>query len=320
MTSTYQEKDELCHEAEAGDPWWQESVVLTFWDEQAGLGALFRVGHEVGQGTTTLWLGAVTDGGDRYRCFRAALPLTDDDRAGDGVRTAAGGVTALLDDGQLRWRVNQPEFECDLAVTDFYPMTNLWHLGAATSLATEFAPEHWEASGRVTGTVRLGDRRYDIDGLHHRDHSWGTRKWDTIRTHRWVAGTTGPGLSFMGLSWLARDGSLVTEGYVNRDGQTDKARNLDIVAYVDIDGVSCRGGRLRMELEDGTEVAFEAEAVDGILNQHRNVACVDTLSRVRLADGRTGFCDFETTQNSRGGNEPVSVAVGAVMDDGLARR
>jgi hypothetical protein len=75
-----------------------------------------------------------------------------------------------------------------------------------------------------------------------------------------------------------------------------------------------------MELEDGTDVAFEAEALDGILSLHRNVACVDTLSRVRLADGRTGFCDFETTHNSRGGEEPVTVMVGAAIDDGLTRR
>ncbi|MGH8992135.1 MAG: DUF7064 domain-containing protein [Acidimicrobiia bacterium] len=322
MSSTYQEKDELCHEAPAAtdDPWWQESVVLTFWDDQAGVGALFRLGHEVGQGTATVWLGAVTDAGDRYRWYRGALPLSDHDRAGDGVRLEAGGVAAVLENGQLHWRVSQPEFECDVTVTDFYPMTNLWQLGTQTSLAKEFAPEHWEASGRVTGTVRIGDRRYDVDGLHHRDHSWGTRKWNTIRTHRWVAGTLGPDLSFMGLSWLANDGSLVTEGYVNRHGETTPARAVDILAYVDIDGLSCRGGRVRMDLPDGTDVTFEADRVDGLLTLHRNVACVDTISRVRLADGRTGFCDFETTHNSRGGEEAVTVMVGAAIDDGLSHR
>lgn len=319
MTSRYEEKDELCHEAD-DDPWWQESVVLTFWDEQAGLGALFRVGHEVGQGTSTVWLGAMTDAGNRYRWYRGALPLADADRAGDGVRVGEAGVDVVLENGGLRWRINQPEFECDLAVTDFYAMTNLWHLGAETSLAKEFAPEHWEASGRVTGTVRLGDRRSEIDALHHRDHSWGTRRWNTIRTHRWVAGTVGPDLSFMGLSWLAHDGSLVTEGYVNRNGKTTPARAVDVLAYVEIDGQSCRGGRVRMDLTDGTEVAFEAEAIDGVLTLHRNVACVDTISRVRLADGRSGFCDFETSHNSRGGEEPVTVMVGAAMDDGLSHR
>ncbi|MGH8976023.1 MAG: DUF7064 domain-containing protein [Acidimicrobiia bacterium] len=320
MTTTYQEKDELCHEAEAGDPWWQESIAFTFWDEQAGVGTFFRVGHEVGQGTATVWLGALTAAGDRYRWYRGALPLTDADRAGDGVRVEAGGVAAVLENGVLRWKVSQPDFGCDLAVADFYPMTNLWHLGEGSSLAREFAPEHWEASGRVTGTLRLDDDRYDVDGLHHRDHSWGTRRWNTIRSHRWVAGTAGPDLSYMALSWLAQDGSLVTEGYVNRDGETHKARAVDILTYVEIDGLSCRGGRVRLELDDGTEVAFEAEAIDGILTSHRNVACVDTLSRVRLAGGRTGFCDFETTHNSRGGEEPVTVMVGAVMDDGLSRR
>ncbi|MGH9042013.1 MAG: DUF7064 domain-containing protein [Acidimicrobiia bacterium] len=322
MTSRYDEKDELCHEAPspADDPWWQESVVLTYWDEAAGLGGLFRLGHEVGQGTATAWVGVVTDAGERYRWYRGALPMSDADRTSDGVGLAAAGVTSVLEDGQLRWRADRPEFSCDLAVTDFYPMTNLWQLGDSSSLAREFAPEHWEASGRVTGTVRLGDRSYAIDGLHHRDHSWGTRKWNTIRTHRWIAGTVGPDLSFMGLSWLVNDGTLVTEGYVNRSGETLTASEIDIVAYVEVDGLSCRGGRVRMALPDGTEVAFEADRVDGLLTLHRDVACVDSISRIRTADGRTGFCDFETTHNSRGGVEPVIVTVGAAMDDGLSRR
>jgi hypothetical protein len=319
MSSSYEEKDELSHEAD-DDPWWQESVVLTLWDEQAGMGGFFRVGHEVGQGTATVWLGALTDAGERYRWYRGALPLAAGDRTGDAFAVEAGGVAAVLENGQLRWRVNQPEFECDLVVADFYPMTNLWHLGAETSLAQEFAPEHWEASGRVTGTARIGDRRFDVDGLQHRDHSWGSRRWNTIRTHRWVAGTVGPDLSFMGLSWLANDGTLVTEGYVNRHGKTTTARAVDVVAYVEVDGLSCRGGRVRMDLTDGTEVAFEADRIDGFLTLHRNVACVDSISRVRLADARSGFCDFETTHNSRGGEEPVTVMVGAAMDDGLSHR
>ena len=53
-----------------------------------------------------------------------------------------------------------------------------------------------EASGRINGTVQIGGRHHEIDGLYHRDHSWGLRRWDTLRSHRWVAGAFGPDLAF----------------------------------------------------------------------------------------------------------------------------
>ena len=323
MTLRYDDKDELCHEP-GDDPWWQESVAYTAWDERAGLGLFVRIGHEVGQGTSTVWIGAVTDAGERFRFYRGALALRDADRNGDGLCAGEDdgppAGAAVLEDGVLRYKLRRPEFEADLALSDFYPMVNPLLLGPDASLVKDFARQHWETSGRSVGTVRLGDRRYDFDGLHHRDHSWGTRLWDSIRTHRWVAGTTGPELSFMGLSWLSGDGALVTEGFVNRNGETATARQVDILTHVEIDGLSCRGGRMRMELEDGSTVVIDAAGIDGILSLHRNVACVDTICRVRTDSGRTGFCDFETTHNSRNGADPVPTMSGAVVRDGLSQR
>jgi hypothetical protein len=319
---TYEEKDALPHAA-TGDEWWQESVVVTWWDEAAGLGGFIRLGHEVGQGTATAWVGAITAGGRRFRYYEPALPLEDADREGDGfaVRATDGPVaSALLEDGALRWRITRPGFEADMTVTDFHPMTNLWQLGAKGSLAEEFAPDHWEASGRLQGTVRLEGAAYDLDALCHRDHSWGTRKWNTVRTHRWVAGTVGPELSFCAITWYSTDGQLVKEAYVHRDGELLRADSVDVLAFVEIDGISCRGGRVALDLPGGTALGLDCTAVDGFVFPHRNVACVDTISRVRTSSGQTGFCDFETTHNSRDGNSPVTLAVGANLENGLSQR
>ena len=64
----------------------------------------------------------------------------------------------------------------------------------------------------------------------------------------------------------------------------------------------------------------DGAGVDGILSLHRNVACLDTISRVRTDSGGTGFCDFETTHNSRNGADPVPSMIGAVTSDGLSLR
>jgi hypothetical protein len=322
MALTYEDEDALCHKAD-DDPWWQESVALAWWDDRAGIGGFTRIGQEVGQGSSTVWMGVVTADGRRFRYCESALPLSEADRNDDGVVAGDGSTpvaAALRAEGGLHWRMDRPGLSADLALRDFYPMTNLWTLGSRGSAAEQIAPHHWEASGRLTGTVRLGSSTYDVDALYHRDHSWGTRHWDTIRAHRWVAGTCGPELSFIALTWYSRDGRLGRDAFVNRHGESTMATAVDVVAWVELDGTSTRGGTLRLELEDGSTVALEAHAVDGIVSTHRGIACVDTISRVRTDSGLTGFCDFETTHNSQLGTEPLALAVAAGLENGLSER
>lgn len=322
MTPIYEDKDARCHEPD-GDPWWQESVVVTWWDERAGIGGFARIGHEAGQGTATVWMGAVTAGGERFRYCHSTLPLTGADRDDDGIVATDGTARvahALHAEGGLRWMMDRPGFSADLRLRDFYPMTNLWALGTEGSAATDIAPHHWEASGRLAGTVRLGSATYDVNALYHRDHSWGTRHWDTIRAHRWVAGTCGPELSFIALTWYSRDGRMGRDAFVNRNGESTMASAVDVVAWVEPDGTTTRGGTLGLELVDGSAVGLEARAVDGIVSCHRGVVCVDTISRVRTDSGLTGFCDFETSHNSQLGTEPIALALGAALEDGLSRR
>ena len=39
------------------------------------------------------------------------------------------------------------------------------------------AQGHFEQTGRVSGTISLGDERWDVDGFGVRDKSWGPRTW-----------------------------------------------------------------------------------------------------------------------------------------------
>ena len=48
------------------------------------------------------------------------------------------------------------------------------------------------------------------------------------------------------------------------------------------------------------------------------MARVDTISRVRTERGQVGLCDFETTNNARDGRSPVTLALGAALEDGLS--
>ncbi len=72
-------------------------------------------------------------------------------------------------------------------------------------------------------------------------------------------------------------------------------------------------------LPGGDQLQLSARLVDGVLNVHRGIACVDSLCRVEH-EGRSGHCDFEISTNPRNGTGPVLSSLRAVATDGLSRR
>jgi hypothetical protein len=60
-----------------------------------------------------------------------------------------------------------------------------------------FARGHTEQHMAITGSVVVGDERFDItDALGLRDHSWGPRFWQNIWWYRWLTVNLGPKLGF----------------------------------------------------------------------------------------------------------------------------
>lgn len=158
---------------------------------------------------------------------------------------------------------------------NFYPLTDFFPQGG--SLVDEFAKHHYEASGRIVGKVTLGGRVFAIDGLFHRDHSWGIRKIDTLLSHRWVSGTFGPDLSFGSMCWHAADDSFVKVGYLVRDGELIFAEDVDVVTWMEADGLTHRGGEITWFLPGGEEFRLECRKVDGVVSQLHGAVYIDNL-------------------------------------------
>jgi hypothetical protein len=312
----FEAADELPHPP-GDDPWWQESVFIHWFDGAAGVGGVHRIGHEPNQGggQANVECGVISESGTRFRRMAPDLPLEEHEGASG---FAAGDGHLFSFEGPPHLRVREEGCQLDLDVHDFYPRTDFYPRDIGT-LGSDFAPHHFETSGRVTGTVVLDGRTYDIDGLCHRDHSWGIRRWDTLLNHRWVSGSVGPQLCFGSTVWHGSDGSLATVGYVVRDGEITYADDVDVVVFLEPDGISHRGGTVTWYLAGGEELRVDCELVDGVLNQHHGVAWIDGICRVRH-DGRQGSCDLEISTNPRNGSGPVTLALKAVADDGLTTR
>lgn len=294
----------------AQDASWQESAVLVWWDERHGIGGFHRIGQAVHRGQGNLWCGVATTAGHSFRRNIESVPLTSTDRSERGL-SVAGQTFAY--DGQLHLLYTEPDVDISLDVEDQYPLIRVLD-HAHDHVAHTVAHDHLEASGTIRGTVRLGSEMWEIEGLCHRDRSWGPRDWGQIHTTRWVVGSCGPTLSFAVLTMIGRDGRAMKAGVVIEDGAIRSTTDLDVLTLMEDDGVSHRGGQVVLRFAED-ELRLVCEPRVGWHFSQESYLSTDTLCTVLSDDGRTGFCDFELG-NGRTTSQ-VHVAVRGQFRDGL---
>jgi hypothetical protein len=94
------------------------------------------------------------------------------------------------------------------------------------------ADDRFEQSGRVTGGLTIGDRTIAFDTMAHRDHSWGTRDWDTIQDWKWISAQAQDGVTFNAMLLHAR-GENWHNGYVSRGGELSAIVDVSVKADYD---------------------------------------------------------------------------------------
>lgn len=319
----YAPADERPHEPDPSDPHWQESIFLFWWDDAAGIGAIHRIGHEPNTAppTTNAWNGVFTREGTRFRRY-ARPELSAADRGNDGLRA---GPSRYWFDDTWHFSLNDPQCELDLEwYEDFVGLPHMYPKRTMGEVHDDYAPQHYEASGRVRGTARIGDRNVNVDALAYRDHSWGRREWPTLLAHRYFGGTIGPELTFCTLGWLGIDGTLTSFGLLIRNGVFQYAKSVDHLTYLEPDGTSHRGGEVTFHMPDGEVVALKPTLVDAVLHEHGGpggaaLSAVDSICIVEY-EGKRGFGNFEITNNAKNGADRVRIVTRAVSENGLGTR
>lgn len=268
--------------------------------------------------------GIVTDDGLRFRRHRLDLPLSPTDRTREVVRS--GQMTYSIPNGEyVRFAASDPDCDVDLRLYDFYESQPWRAIGTGLD---ELAKHHLESSGRLEGTIRIGDRHFEIkNGLGHRDHSWGPRVSSGVLNNRWFCGTFGPALSFSCLNVQLPDGQFVQSAFIVRDGVVEYPRSSHAAATVLLDGVSVIGGFNIMELESGEKIRIDVETIDGIITSSHlpnggpgsTPAGVEAMSIGRW-NGMEGFLDFNVNLNALNGETEVKNTLLADMSDGISYR
>jgi hypothetical protein len=309
--------DELHHESD-GNEHWQDSVVLCWWDLKAGVGGYHRIGqhpHHRDGARAHLTNNFFAKDCVYKRCEFISL------RPKDVAPTlfGCGDDTCRFEfTDHAIWTFDQPEVSGQLHVHDFHPPVDIYPKHG--QLGQQITAGHLEVGGRITGTLLLNGTRHQIDGLAFRDHGWGKRMWDLFVNHRWVAATFGPEMTLLALSVHTSDDNIANFGCVIRDNKLTYTKNVDILTYLEHDGITHRGGHVRMELSTGEVIECEMVPLQkGVVSwMVDQMAVTDTMCRITCGD-RVGICDFEISTNPTRGTVRPRVAINGVIEDGLHR-
>ena len=203
----------------------------------------------------------------------------DDDRLPNGFGSGDGTVAYEFGD-HATWTFQQEELSGELHISDFHPAVDIYPKGG--QLAERVTAGHLEAAGAVTGRLTFAGSPYDIDGLAIRDRGWGVRIWEEILAHRWVAASFGAEATVYAVSLLGTSGQIAHFGCVILGDTLTYATDVDIITYLERDGVTHRGGHVRMELADGEIVDLEAEPLQkGAVSWMAGKAAInDTVCRI----------------------------------------
>jgi hypothetical protein len=295
---------------------WQESVVMVWWDLQQDIGGFYRIGHEVNNADdrqAVVWSFTFTPQG----IFRKSslLPLRDEDRTG-GIFGSGDATHQFEFRGQAIWTLDDDDISAKLRVHDFHAGFDGYPKD--TDIA-KVAPAHMEVAGKIVGDLTVKGVSYRIDGLAFRDHGWGHRAWNTLLSHRWLVGTFGPEFSFLAVSFHSSADQIHKFGWIVKGETVIFAKHVDILTYLEIDAITGRGRRLKMEMNTGemVDIGFEAMAPSAVFFHH-HVTAAETLCRVTM-DGRVGIADFETTNNAQHGSRQPRALYNGIIENGWHR-
>jgi hypothetical protein len=214
------------------EPNFNESMYFNAYDPKARLGGFFRLGNRANEGTGEMTICLYLPDGRVAFMFGRPQVTTNDafDAAGmrfDVVtpfielRVRFEGSVVLLNDplemaDPRKAFTSNPRTEC--AVQLVYRGSSQMFGGEPDQPTErpgeEFARGHYEQLVAASGTVQVGDERWELNGFGLRDHSWGPRYWQAPWYYRWLTGNVGADFGFMGSRIARRDGPGTRGGFV----------------------------------------------------------------------------------------------------------
>ena len=230
--------DEYMHEL-GPEPNFNESMYVNVFDSLNYLGGWFRIGNRANEGTAEMTVCLyLPDGRVAFMFKRPSITNNDAFDAG-GMKWSVvtpfeeihlsyvGKVLVMVDPVDMAQPkaafANNPYETCEVQL-QFRGQGRASMFGGEPDTpheapGEEFAKGHYEQLVMGSGTIRVGDKEWTINGHGLRDHSWGPRYWQAPYYYRWLTGNVDASLGFMLSRVAKRDGAGTRGGFVWDDGR-----------------------------------------------------------------------------------------------------
>jgi hypothetical protein len=297
------------------EPNFNESMYFNVYDPDANLGGFFRLGNRANEGRGEMSMCLYLPDGRVAFMFRRPEVTSNDafDAAGMRVEVVEPfvqlavsyeGVAVLLDDptqmaDPRRAFSTNPHASCTV---------ELVYRGCSSMFGgepdepeehpgEEFARGHYEQLVEATGSVQVGEDRWELHGYGLRDHSWGPRFWQAPWYYRWLTGNMGADFGFMGSRIAARRGPGTRGGFVWNGGTMSLCRDCTIRTTWEGDARYHRTVEAQLVTEDRTWVVTGSVLRLIPLRNRRTdpegnelvTRISEGLTRWTLEDGRVGY-------------------------------
>ena len=318
--------DELFHPV--GDhAAWSESYYFNFVDPDSGVGAFTRMGFRPNDGWADALHAVYLPGGRVAFTYGRRTDLTPDVVETLGpVDPSVGGLTLRRGEAFKRWDIVYAGEAQDMDDPSVMLLASRdrpdgWHRAAHLAMDVAFdaisAPHyavggsqgHFEQTGRVRGSIRLGDERWDVQGFGVRDKSWGPRTWQAPSGTaakaagpsaveqgcflNWFSMNFGADLALGGACGRTADGTFRGKGWIQRDGETLELDDVTMTTEYDpANPLLHRSVQLRGTDSRGASIVVDGDVLsicptkiprrDGVTFVNEGLARFE-------AGGRTGF-------------------------------
>ncbi len=308
-------EDEYCHPPDAASNY-NESMYFNVFDPAKKIGGWFRLGNRVNEGyaemSACLYL---PDGRVGFMFNRPKIDSNESLDAG-GMRfeviepfkrlrvTYDGKMLLLADPLEMahpsRAFKNNPLVDCAVAldyrgIAPMYGGRPVLEDGSDIPIDPEksFAKAHYEQHVAATGSFRVGDQQWQVDGFGLRDKSWGPRYWQSVSWYRWLPISFGPDFGMMISIIGSDDGAVRRSGMVLRRGEYVAIREARIESDWDENWYQTR---LRAWARtDERDYQVEGEVISMIPLRNRRTADDGTSLVTRITEGMTEYrCDGRT--------------------------
>ncbi len=299
--------DEYMHEL-GPEPNFNESMYINCFDPGTKMGGWFRMGNRANEGyaemTVCIYL---PDGRVGFMFKRPEISSNDRlDAAGmtwtmerpfEELRVDYVGKVVVLSDpyemsNPKEAFKNNPYSECEVHLTFTGQGRNSMFGGEPDTPhekpGEEFAKAHYEQLVEATGTIRIGDEEWHMNGCGLRDHSWGPRYWQAPWYYRWLTANFGPDHGFMASRVARKDGPGTRGGFVWENGKIHLCDDVQISTVTQGDehfhhvvkGV-LRSSRSQREWQ------FEGTVLNMIPLRNRRATDTGDLLVTRISEGMT---------------------------------